>query len=440
MNHSPKWRALLRGFSVSAALRIGRLVISLVIASCLARHVGQSGFGQLMVAMSLMSVLLCVSELGFNRITVRELVKDDATAWETLGATFYSRLMLGGLLYAGVAAYALLAQPEHAALLLIYGALLLTHAGTEVMAWFEAKQCVERVALAQFAGFGISAVFIFAGLLWDAPLWFFALTYNIECWAALLLVLATFHKLGGRMKPWRWSWSRASALVRESWFELASQLALLLLFRLDTIMVEAIRGQEEAGIYGAAVRVSEVVYFIPVILSSVCLPALIELRKVDPIRYRSRFADYFALSLLVAVPCAAGVALAAPLVVSVLYGAEFAPSARILMIHAWSFIPYALGVARTQYLTAEGRLWVNLPSVLLALAVNVVLNFCWIGRWSGEGAAWATLIAYTVAWVGTSFALPAARDISSLILQSLAQMPMFIAQSWQRLRVAATRG
>jgi O-antigen/teichoic acid export membrane protein len=205
-------------------------------------------------------------------------------------------------------------------------------------------------------------------------------------------------------------------------------------------MVEAMRGEGEAGIYGAAVRVSEVVYFIPVILSSVCLPPLLELRKSDALRYRQRFIDYFAMSLLIAVPCAAFLAFVSPLIVTVLFGKDFSASARILMIHAWSFIPYAIGIARTQYLTAEGRLWVNLPSVLLALGVNVALNWLWIPEHGGEGAAWATLIAYSIAWVFSSFALPATRDIARLILSSVTRMPAFVAQSWRHFRMAGARG
>jgi O-antigen/teichoic acid export membrane protein len=440
MSEPSRLRTALRGFSLSTALRIGRLLVNLVLTGFLARLLGKGGFGQLMAALAVVSVLLCASELGFNRITVREIVRNQATAWQTLGATFYSRLMVGAILYAGLIAYALVAQPVHAPLLLIYGALLLTHAGTEVMSWFESQRKVEGVAWAQLAGFGVSAVCIAIGLYLRAPVWFFALTYNIECWFALATVIFAFHRLGGRMAPWRWSWMKASSLIRESKFELATQLALLLLFRLDTVMVEAMRGEGEAGIYGAAVRVSEVVYFIPVILSSVCLPPLLELRKSDALRYRQRFTDYFAMSLLIAVPCAAFLAFVSPLIVTVLFGRDFSASARILMIHAWSFIPYAIGIARTQYLTAEGRLWVNLPSVALALAVNVVLNWLWIPRYGGEGAAWATLIAYTVAWVLSSFALPGTRDVARLMVRGVAQMPAFVAQSWRHLCVSAARG
>ena len=103
-------------------------------------------------------------------------------------------------------------------------------------------------------------------------------------------------------------------------------------------------------------------------------------------------------------------------------------------MHAWAFIPFCLGVARTQYLTAESKLWANLPSVLLALLVNIVLNFLWIPKWSGEGAAWATLVSYTVAWVVTSFMLPGVRPVAVLKLRSLVQLPRLVAEVIRRVQ------
>jgi O-antigen/teichoic acid export membrane protein len=416
-------RRMLRGFSVSVLMRVSRLFVSLFLTSVLARYQGQVGFGQLMVSISIVGVLLCIVELGLAGITTRELVKQEDAQWGILGTTFFTRLLVGTLLYAGLIVYVILVSPNHGPLLLIYGCLLVTHAGTEILTWLVARHQLQAAAWSQLAAFLISALFIAAGVFWKAPLWYFACTYVLECWLALAFAVMSFHRHGGTFKGWQWSSSRAVGLLGESWYELVSQLALLLLLRLDTIMVEALRGPEDAGIYGAAVRVSEVVYFLPVILASSVLPSLIGLRMQDPQRYQKRFADYFALSLLLAVPCTLLLVLAAPYVISLLFGSRFAASAPILMVHAWAFIPYALGIARTGYLTAEGRLWVNLPSVLIALVLNVVLNWLWIPQYGGIGSAWATFIAYTAAWVGSSLVIPSARDAVHLMFQGLLQMP-----------------
>ncbi len=315
-------KKVLRGFSISVALKVARLLINLVLVSFLARFIGQEGFGHLMVTMALVGVLLCFVEFGTQGIVQRDLVHEEGQ-WMTVGSVFFTRLTTGALCYAGLLMYVLIAPQGEKPLLMIYGSLLLTHAGTVFMSWLLARHHLEPVAWAQFLGFIASAVAIVGGLFFRAPLWYFAVTYVLECWIVTAISVVMFCRCGGSFRLWRWSKSRTTALLRESWFELASQLALLLLFRLDTIMVEAMRGASDAGIYGAAVRVSEVVYFLPATLGTACLTALVGLRSRDPLRYRRRVAEYFALSVVLAATCATLLALAAPFLIVVLFGKNF---------------------------------------------------------------------------------------------------------------------
>jgi PST family polysaccharide transporter len=427
---------LLKSFSFTAGLRVARLFTGLLLASQLGRHLGSEGFGQLSVALATISVLLVMGELGFARYTVRQLLTSDRSEADTLGITVGARLGVSAILFGLLCAGLWLFKPQGGLLLLIYGVQLLSNPCTEIVSWFESKQRVTQAALAQFIGFFVSAVCIGAGIWLDAPLYYFAITYAVEGWTFLGLGWWWFHRAGGRIRLGAFRWSAAFSILRHSWYELASQLALILLFRIDAIMVNAIRGADEAGIYSASVRISELVYFIPTILASLYLPRMIELRQKDPARYRSRMTDYFSISLLVACGCAVTLAAAAPLIGWV-FGEAFSRGAPVLAIHAWSFIPYAVGIARTQYLTVENRLWVNLPSVIGALVINVALNALWIPAHGALGAAWATLVAYSIAWVLSSFLLPGvARDVGDLLSRATWQLPRFTLTTLRQVLAA----
>lgn len=427
---------LISAFSVSVTLRVVRLGLNVLLIGLLGRYLGERGMGQLLSAQAMIAVLLCLAELGFARISVRELVRHREDEARTLGATFYTRLAVGTLLLAGLAGISAGMDSTGRLLILGYGLLLPTHALAELGSWLEGRGHVARSAWAQLSAFLAGALMVVAGLVLRAPLEFFPLAYVIECWLAGWLQWRIFRRHGGRVTSWRWSRRRALELLRESWPELGAQLALVLLFRLDTIMVQMLSGSEQAGVYGAAVRVSEVLYFVPTALAAVVLPQLIELQKISRARYESRFADYFGMTLLLAVTGAAALVVASPFIVRALWNGQFGGSAAILAIHAWAFIPYSLGVARTQYLAAEGRLWANLPSVLLAVVVNVFLNCLWIPRWSGQGAAWATLVSYSIAWVATSFVLPQVRPVAVLHGRSLLQLPRLLGECWRHVRMA----
>ena len=120
------------------------------------------------------------------------------------------------------------------------------------------------------------------------------------------------------------------------------------------------------------------------------------------------------------------------------FGPGFEKSAPILAIHAWSFIPYSIGVARTQYLTVENRLAVNIQAVGLALLINLGLNAWLIPIYGGLGAAWATLASYTAAWVLSSLILPGTADISQLLLSALQDTPRALGRGVQKIRQAAS--
>lgn len=422
------------GFSQSAVLRILRLVINVVITGLLARHLGSAGFGALAASLALVSLLYTLAELGMGRVLVRELLREGADQAVVMGSSFYTRLTTGIALFAALAAYAFIFEPAHASLLLIYGVALLTHAATDILAWFESERRMQTAAWCQFSGFILSVIAIAIGVACNAPLGFFAFTYIIECAITTAVLFILYYQCGGSWRVWRWQKDRSFALLRESWYEIATQFTLLLLLRLDAIMVQALRGEVETGYYGAAVRISEVAYFLPMMLASFMLPPLMARKQAGATDYRDRIADYFGITLAITVPIALFIVATSEWLVRLLFGAAFMPAAAMLTVHAWALIPFAVGIARTQYLTIEGRLWANLPAVVAALIINVVLNWLWIPAYGGLGAAWATLIAYSVAWVASTPTMAATHELTGLMLRGIIRLPRVLQDTLTRLR------
>jgi O-antigen/teichoic acid export membrane protein len=416
--------SILHTLSLATGLRLVRLVISFCLTCVLARHLGTTGFGEIGVAMAMISILLCVGELGFGRYTVRELVRRPEEQAAVLGTTFISRLIVSAVLFASMMLWIVFAKPAGSALIAAYALQLLTNPGTEVLAWLEAHDRVHSTVTAQFTGFVVSAVCIAAGILWKAPLWFFALTYGLEGWVFIGLCWSVFHRQGGHMRMKSFRLTRAIELIRRSWPEIASQLALLLLFRLDTLMIQWLRGNDEAGVYGAAVRVSEMAYFVPGVLATLFLPRLVNARQNEP-EYNRQVVDYLSSSVVLALIVAAGLFMTAPLL-PLAFGGGYEAAAEMLRVHAWAFIPYAVGVARTQILTVEDRLAANLSSVVLAVGINIALNFAWIPVHGGLGAAWATLVAYSSAWLLGTYLSPDLRThVSGFLTRAVMGLPRF---------------
>jgi PST family polysaccharide transporter len=87
------------------------------------------------------------------------------------------------------------------------------------------------------------------------------------------------------------------------------------------------------------------------------------------------------------------------LIVHVLYGKQFLPAAPLLAVLIWSEIAvfFATVVGNVMVVKNQQNL---LPIPTLAgAAINVALNLVLIPKYAAMGAACATLISYTVAWM-----------------------------------------
>lgn len=426
-------RGMVSGFLQSSMLRVLRIGINVVVTGLLARHLGSAGFGSLAASLALVSLLYSLAELGMGRLLVRELLRNGADRDEVLGSSFFTRLAASIVLMGLLAVYVAVVRPAHGTLLIVYGFVLFTHPVTDVLAWFEAERRLITAAWCQFAGFAISMAAVIGGIAWNAPLWFFAVTFVIECMTTSVFLIVCYHRLGGSWKGWRWHGERASKFLLESRYEIAAQFSLLMLLKVDTIMVEAMRGEAEAGYYSAAVRVSEVAYFLPLLLAGFILPPLMERKQRDAAEYQRGVADYFGVTVAIMLPVSLGIGLAADWIVRLLFGPEFMAARPMLIVHAWALVPFAIGIARTQYLTLEKRLWANVPAVVVALLINLGLNWLWIPTHGGLGAAWATLIAYTVAWVLSTPCMAATRDLNGLMLLGIMNLPRLMNEARTRL-------
>jgi PST family polysaccharide transporter len=96
--------------------------------------------------------------------------------------------------------------------------------------------------------------------------------------------------------------------------------------------------------------------------------------------------------------------LIAPLMITILYGPEYAEATAILRIHIWSYLFVSIGVARQRWLIAENQVKFSMFATILGAIVNILLNFWLIPAYAGLGSAWATLISYGVsAFLSTVF-------------------------------------
>jgi PST family polysaccharide transporter len=403
--------------------RIARLAIGVGVSIWVARYLRPADFGLLSSAIALVSILGVIGRFGLNPIVVRDLVRQPESSAELLGTVFAVRAagaVIGTIVMVSVGWGSFGWGGVGAWVYVLVGMCLLPQSFFEAIElWFQAQIQAKVPMLVDMAAF-IATSLCRVGLL--------AAGASLIYFATIPLLTGLFSAVGlawiirsrtDRVLTWNPNWPLARRLLLENWPMMLSQIAGIIYLRIDQVMLAMMSGTSEAGVYAAAIRLSEVWYFVP---SAICIsikPALTRMREKNRERYyqilQGLFSVMTALALAVAIPITF---LAAP-AIDFLYGAVYAAAAPVLVIHIWSALFEFWKRAQGEWLINEGYLKFGMFRSLLGAAINVVLNLILIPHYGSLGAAVATLVSCGLSTMPANFIFAPARTILRLQMRSL---------------------
>ena len=391
----PEGSLIRRNFGWMVGDRAFRLLVGLVINAWLVRYLGADHLGLLRFAQSVVVITAVASTLGLESILVRNLVQHPEADDAILGTALGMRL-LGGLgtlgLALGITAALRPADPRALALTLICTATAFTQTLDIVESWFQSRARVAPVVAARAAAFVIGAGMKLAAIHWRAPLEIVAAILAMEyLLSSAALVIA--YRLNHRSPlAWRFERERAARLLADSWPLILTSVAVVISVRVDQMIITALRGTVENGIYAASQRLTEIIYYVPVAVMAAASPILFRSHQRDPVEYRRRLQRVFSMLALTGLGIAIVVSFGAPWIVRILFGMEFAASAPVLAIQAWSAPLLFLGVAQANWFIAGGRQRDLLVRSGAAAALSVALNLWLVPALGSRGAA-VTMVA-----------------------------------------------
>ena len=183
------------------------------------------------------------------------------------------------------------------------------------------------------------------------------------------------------------------------WF---ASLLSLLYFKVDTLFLQWMAGEDELGAYGAAYKLFEGSMMAPSVVLAVMFPQLARAR--DDLPTRQRLERHVAALLLISGLTVAMVGFAGgPWLIHSIFGAAFARSVVSLRVLALGLPLVFFNYGLTHFLIARDLARMTTWIALMMLVLNVALDLALIPIAKGPGAAWATVlseIALTVSCLG----------------------------------------
>ena len=370
--------------------------VGLLVGVWIARYLGPEQFGLMNYALAFVALFAAVANLGLNSIVVRDLVQDPANANTSMGTSFVLSV-LGGFSAFCLSLLAInYARPddELAKVIVVLLSLLMVFKATDVVRyWFESQVQSKYVVWMENGIFLIFAAIKIGLIVAEAPLLAFIWALFAEGLLVSTGLMIVYALQGGQIRAWIARISRARNLIKDSWPLTLSGLAIMVYMRIDQIMLGQMLGDESVGIYSAAVKISEVWYFIPMVIAASVFPSIIEAKKQGEVSYYQRLQKLSDLMLLLALAGAIPMTFLSDWIIGLLFGNAYQLAGSVLAIHIWSGLFVFLGLASGKWFIIEGLQKYYFYRTISGAFVNVGLNLFMIPKFGIIGAAWATVVA-----------------------------------------------
>lgn len=390
-------RAIIANTGWLFADRILRMGVGLFVGVWVARYLGVEKYGLFNYATAFVILFSPFVTLGLERVVVRYLVRDSSVKDEILGTAFWLKL-LGGVtsLLLAVSFIYLLRQDK---VLVVWLVAILSGAGIfqafgVIDLWFQSKVQSKYTVLAKNTAFIITTLLKVTLITIQAPLIAFAWVMLAEIGLSAVGLAIAYEVKGYSLKLWRWSFPVAKTLLKNSWPLIFSDLAAIIYTRIDQIMLGEILDTNAVGIYSAAVRISEVWYFIPRTITSSVSPSIYAAKETDETLYYKRIKKLLRLLVVLSISIAVPTTFFSKKIITNLFGYDYIAAAPVLSVHAWASLFVFLRVGTVSWFNAEGLNQFVLRRNLIGAIINIILNLFLIPVYAELGAAIATLISY----------------------------------------------
>lgn len=389
--------------SLLTAANVLARVISTVTLILITRLLGRDAYGQYAAALALTRMASVLFNLGLDGWLLRSGRWQKETLRQNSTAILIIKLVLGIIWLLGLLGVGQFLNWETFPPLLVFLAAVSTWLEEFAATAISAAQASLRNQIAAIITVGVQLLLLLAlgvlllGSSQSAEL-FMAARLGATLIAGLTAVWGLWRLMGLEV-----SWKAIRhALTETPMFGLSLGLAMLSR-QADVVIVANWLGKGAAGVYAPAITIASTLFLLSTSVYNVLLPLFSRLYenegKAQIITAVRQFMGYtFILSSIMTI----GLALTAPWIVWLAYGAEYAQSGQILTIFSLVLFSRSFIAVGAAALTAVGWQKQRVVAQAIATVLNILLNLLVVTQtsWGLWGVAWVYVLTEAIAMLG----------------------------------------
>lgn len=367
-------------------------MLQLIVGMLCARYLGPSNYGLINYAASVLAFATPVMRLGLNATLVHELIEDPEKEGEIMGTSLAMNVLSSFVCMAAVYGFVSVANAGDSvtiAVCMLYSISLFFGALEMIQYWFQYKLLAKYASVVMLISYVLISAYKIFLLVTAKSVYWFAFSNSLDFGFIGITLTGIFLLKGNRFS---FSSSRAKKMLSSSKHYILSALMVTIFQSTDHIMLTAMIGNSENGIYSAAVTCASMTQFVYLAIIDSFRPLILSGKKDRDLTYERNISRLYCIISYTAFAQGAVFTVFAELIVHVLYGSAYSATVPVLRILTWFMAFSCMGTVRNVWILAEQKqryLWgINLTGAL----ANVLLNAVLIPYWGARGAALASLI------------------------------------------------
>lgn len=378
-------------------VRFATLVFALISIKLVTNSLGPAGTGEYNTITTYMNFFIVIADLGLFAVTVREISRNPEREKKIISNVFVIRLITALIAVAVAVGLVYLTNygPNIKYGVLIASSFIVFNLLSSVYDMIlQARLKMQFSALAEFISrfFALLALFVairYSGnfLVIVATIPFFSIVIFLTKWLAARKFIRFSPEFDKRFSSWIFSlaWPLGIVFIVNN-----------LYFKVDTLLLFAIKGASEVGIYTVAYKVLEITVFAGSYFASSLKPAISRGIVNNKPHLSNIISKSFLIMLIMALPVTIISAVFSKEIIVFLSNSDFLSGSKALIFLGFTLPVIYIDVLLGEILVANDERKLLIKVAAFILTFNVALNLILIPRYSFMGAAITTFVSEVI--------------------------------------------
>ncbi len=373
--------------------KICQMVLSLVVGILTARYLGPSNYGLINYATAYITFFTSLCTLGINSIIIKDFVDNPEEQGKSIGTALVLRLVSSILsVITIISVVSIIDKDETMTISVVFLACLslIFHIFDILNYWFQYIYKSKVTAVSILIAYFLTSVYKIVLLVFGKDVRWFSFATSVDYIALAIILLVFYKKMNG--PKFSFSVMKAKQLLKSSYHYILSGMMVSIYGQTDKLMLKHMLDGTEVGYYSTATTICSMWTFVLTAIIDSLYPTILRLYNNDKINFEKKNKQLYAIIFYVSAFVSIVFTVGGELIVNLLYGIEFMPSAAPLKIVTWYTAFSYLGVARNAWIVSEKKQRYLKYMCCFAAVLNVIMNSMFIPWWGASGAALASLI------------------------------------------------